>query len=88
MNVVDLFAGAGGLSNGLEMVGFNILLEVDKEAPAMETFKLNHDDSEIFCGDIQKLSEEELVKLTRDQDVHLVCGGPPCQGFSTSGKET
>lgn len=85
LNFVDLFAGAGGLSCGLEMAGHRCLLGVDFDKHAMDTFALNHHHAQTFCGDICDLSEAKLKELTQDQPVHLVVGGPPCQGFSTVG---
>ena len=86
LNFVDLFAGAGGMSNGLEQAGLNCVLGVDFERAAMETFKANHHNAEVFVGDIKDLTKKELLKLTREQNIDLVCGGPPCQGLSTVGK--
>ncbi len=86
LNFIDLFSGAGGLSCGLEMAGLKCLLGVDFDRDAIKTFKKNHPKSETFCGDINKLKSDEIAKLTNHQKVHLVAGGPPCQGFSTVGK--
>ena len=86
LNFVDLFAGAGGMSNGLEQAGLNCVLGVDFERAAMETFKANHHNAEVFVGDVKDLTKIELLNLTRSQTIDLVCGGPPCQGLSTVGK--
>lgn len=86
LNFIDTFSGAGGLSCGLELAGLNCVLGIDKEKNAIETFKLNHPNAETFCGDITKLTKKELKKLTKNQNIDLVVGGPPCQGFSTVGR--
>ncbi|MCX6701725.1 MAG: DNA cytosine methyltransferase [Candidatus Zambryskibacteria bacterium] len=86
LNFVDLFAGAGGLSNGLEQAGFKCILGVDFDKPAMITFKENHKHAEVYTEDIKDLTEEKLLQLTKGQKISLVCGGPPCQGLSTVGK--
>ena len=86
LKFVDLFAGAGGMSNGLEQAGFECILGVDFDKAAMATFKHNHTSAEVFVGDIGELSKAELLKLTRGVTVDFVCGGPPCQGLSTVGK--
>lgn len=86
LNFVDLFAGAGGMSNGLEQAGLDCVLGVDFERAAMETFKANHHNAEVFVGDVKDLTKKELLNLTRSQTIDLVCGGPPCQGLSTVGK--
>src|SRR3989344_708337 len=53
---VDLFSGAGGLSKGLETAGMTCALGVDFDKIAIKTFKRNHPDSEVFAGDISKLT--------------------------------
>ena len=84
-NFIDLFCGAGGLSNGLSRAGMNCLVGIDFLKPAIETFKKNHKDSIGICGDIKEIETGEIKKLIKNRKVHLVCGGPPCQGFSTIG---
>ena len=83
---IDLFSGAGGLSKGLEMAGMNCILGVDFDKIAIKTFKRNHPNSDVFAGDISKLTEEKLKELIGDKKIRLVAGGPPCQGMSTVGK--
>lgn len=85
-NVVDLFSGAGGLSYGFEMAGFNVLLGIDNDVKALETFKQNHKNSQILCGDITNISYESDIKpIIGNKKVDLIVGGPPCQGMSLSG---
>ncbi len=86
LNFIDLFSGAGGLSCGLEMAGLNCLLGVDFDKDAIKTFQKNHPKSRTFCGDISDLKSKDIKELIKNQKVHLVAGGPPCQGFSTVGK--
>lgn len=86
LNFIDVFAGAGGLSCGMEMAGMNCILGVDHDKYAMETFAKNHKNAEVYCGDIRKLTKRALDELIKEQPVHAVVGGPPCQGFSTVGK--
>ncbi|MBC7714211.1 MAG: DNA cytosine methyltransferase [Rhizobacter sp.] len=85
LNFIDLFSGAGGLSCGLELAGMNCVLGVDMDKNAIETFKNNHLEAETFCGSIMDLSAAKIKELTKNQTVHAVVGGPPCQGFSTVG---
>lgn len=86
LNVLDLFCGAGGLSYGFERVGFNIVLGIDNDTKALVTFKANHKNSQILCGDITKISYEKNIKpLLKKQKIDVIIGGPPCQGFSLSG---
>lgn len=85
MNVVDLFCGCGGLSMGFEMGGANILLGIDNNSSAIETFRKNHKNSEAICGDIEKISLVDIDTAIKNQPVDVVIGGPPCQGLSLSG---
>ena len=84
-NFVELFCGAGGLSSGLEMAGMRCVLGTDQEKSAIATFRKNHKNSETFTDDISNLDKGMLKKLTGGKKIHLVCGGPPCQGMSTVG---
>ena len=85
-NFIDVFSGAGGLSCGLEMAGFNCLLGIDKEPSFLETFKYNHKNADILNCSVENLTKRKLKNILKDQSIHLVVGGPPCQGFSTVGK--
>lgn len=85
-NFVDLFCGAGGLSRGLEMAGFQCVLGTDHNKSAMSTFERNHPDAEAYLGDISDISDYKFKKIAKKQKIHLVCGGPPCQGLSTVGE--
>jgi DNA (cytosine-5)-methyltransferase 1 len=88
--VIDLFCGAGGLSEGFKQAGFDIVMGIDNVPIFLETFKKNHPESEIICGDIRKISVAEIQKIikkkTRRKTVDVVIGGPPCQGFSMAGR--
>lgn len=81
--VVDLFAGAGGMSLGFQTAGFEILSAVEVVEVAAATHHLNFPKSHIFCGDI---AEYEPLKFVDKKSVRVVVGGPPCQGFSVAGK--
>jgi len=84
-NVIDLFCGSGGLSYGFERAGFKILLGIDNDKRALETFELNHKNSKTLCGDITNISYSDIKKIIGDQNIDVVVGGPPCQGMSLSG---
>jgi DNA (cytosine-5)-methyltransferase 1 len=85
-NTVDLFAGCGGFSQGFQAEGFKILAANEFWEPAIKTYKLNHPKVRMISGDIT-LSETktELLKAVSDQKVHVMIGGPPCQGYSSAG---
>lgn len=86
MNVIDLFCGCGGLSYGFEKAGFNVLLGIDNDSKALETFEMNHKNSRTICGDITKITYEKDIKaIIGDQSIDVIIGGPPCQGMSLSG---
>lgn len=84
MNVIDLFAGCGGLSLGFEMAGFNIPLAVEKDEWASETYRKNHANTKVITEDITKIDDLSSL-IEESMHIHGVIGGPPCQGFSLSG---
>ena len=82
LNVIDLFAGCGGLSTGFEQADFNIALAVEKDLSAAETYKYNHPQTKVLIKDITELTS---VKSYINIEIDGVIGGPPCQSFSLSG---
>ena len=86
LNVIDLFCGCGGLSYGFEKAGYHVLLGIDNDEKALETFELNHKDSHSICGDITQITYENDIKPVIDgKTIDVIIGGPPCQGMSLSG---
>ena len=86
--VVDLFCGAGGLSEGFGRAGFKILLALDSDSVALKTYRLNHPcvpDDRILCRQIQDLEPGELKRLAGRRTIDVLVGAPPCQGFSQAG---
>lgn len=88
-NFIDLFAGAGGLSLGLEQAGFTPIFVNEIVAQYNETYRRNRNlsDDQYYVGDIKSLNENIGQYITRFKDVELVCGGPPCQGFSMANRQ-
>lgn len=86
LKVLDLFCGCGGLSLGLEQAGYDIKLGIDIWQDALETFEANHVNSQTHCEDLSKVDFGSLKKKYLSDGVDLIVGGPPCQGFSISGK--
>lgn len=84
-NILDLFSGCGGLSLGFEQVGFNILAGVDSWKDALETFQANHENSLAIQHDLLNPDFDSISNQLTEK-VNVIIGGPPCQGFSISGK--
>ena len=84
LTLVDLFAGAGGLSCGLQMAGFEPVLANEHIPQFAETYKLNNPDTTVIIEDIRKISNHTFLDKAglRPGELDLLAGGPPCQGFS------
>ncbi|WP_053363450.1 DNA cytosine methyltransferase [Bacillus sp. FJAT-27251] len=88
-NVMDLFAGAGGLSNGFEQTGrFKVKVAVEINEYARQTYEINHDGVTLH-KDITKLKyrNDYGEKNTEFRDIDIIIGGPPCQGFSNANRQ-
>lgn len=87
-NAISLFSGAMGLDLGIERAGFKIRACVEFDKWAAETIRTNTD-IPVINSDINKVSSEEILAAAklRREDVTLVVGGPPCQAFSTAGRQ-
>lgn len=91
-SMLDLFSGCGGLSLGFEMAGFEPLLFSEINFNAAQTYLQNRTDKHIIpVGDIYTLTNDnlrllkELWQLQGIHDIDVICGGPPCQGYSGIG---
>lgn len=97
--VVDLFSGAGGLSLGFEMAGFDVLAAVEYDPVHAATHAFNFPNAPVVCRDIRHVSLADVERAARegwerhhqstawDGVIDVVVGGPSCQGFSTMGKQ-
>lgn len=84
--MIDLFSGCGGLSFGFEQAGFECIVGVDSDKPALETFKYNHPNASAMHLDLSKEeSITEIISKIDNRKINLIVAGPPCQGFSLSG---
>lgn len=85
-DVISLFLGAMGLDIGLGKAGLNVVIGQDFEPSCVETMKANGHN--VLGGDIREIKPETLLELTglHIGEPFMICGGPPCQPFSTAGK--
>jgi len=87
---IDLFAGAGGLSYGLSEAGFDMKLTIESNSNFADTLRKNNRNLKVIVSDIREVEPAEAVKSAglRKEDIHLIAGGPPCQGFSQSNRRS
>jgi DNA (cytosine-5)-methyltransferase 1 len=96
---VDLFSGAGGLSLGFEQAGFDVLTSVEYDPVHAAVHEFNFPLTQVLCADVAQLRAEDLEEAIAqgaerhgrswdedDDQIDVVFGGPPCQGFSSIGK--
>ena len=85
-DVISLFSGAMGLDIGLSKAGLNVVIGQDFEPTCVETMKANGHN--VLGGDIREIAPQTILDLTGLSvgEPFLICGGPPCQPFSTAGK--
>jgi DNA (cytosine-5)-methyltransferase 1 len=84
LSTIDLFCGAGGLTQGFKQAGFNCAFANDFMPEAIETFALNHPGILAECGPIENIDALEIRKKLGllPSELDVLVGGPPCQGFS------
>ena len=82
--VVDLFAGAGGMSLGLQQAGYEVVAAFENWRPAIKTHEANfrHTVHQLDLSD-----EQRAIELIRPYEPHIISGGPPCQDFSGAGQQ-
>lgn len=86
MNAIDLFCGAGGLSKGFMDASFKIIVGVDNDKDALNTFALNHNGAVALDEDLSKQETFDKIKnIAGERSIDVIIAGPPCQGFSLTG---
>ena len=83
--VVDMFAGAGGLSLGFEQAGFVPVLGVDSDERALNAYGRNFPDSAVLAADARVLEGNDLLDAAGLSSYDVLIGGPPCAAFSVGG---
>src|SRR5258707_9528438 len=89
LRTIDLFCGAGGITEGFRQAGYRCLYANDWMPEAIETFMANHPDA---WADCRKIEDVEPAEIRSELDVakgeiDVLVGGPPCQGFSINAPE-
>ncbi|MBP0984359.1 MAG: DNA cytosine methyltransferase [Oscillospiraceae bacterium] len=84
MNVISLFAGAGGLDLGFERAGFDIPIANEFDKKIWDTYKINHPKTNLLEKDIRQITRQDLAQYL-DSEVDGIIGGPPCQSWSEAG---
>jgi DNA (cytosine-5)-methyltransferase 1 len=84
LTAIDLFCGAGGLSEGFRQAGFHVLAGQDFDDQAGATFAATHNEASFIGGPIQDVTAQRLLKAAgmKRGEVDVIVGGPPCQGYS------
>ena len=84
LTAIDLFCGAGGLSEGFRQAGFHVLAGQDYDEAAGATFAATHEEAKFIGGPIQKVTPQALLKAAglKRGELDVIVGGPPCQGYS------
>jgi DNA (cytosine-5)-methyltransferase 1 len=84
---IDLFAGAGGISEGFRQEGFRVALAVESDRHAAQSYRANHPGVPVIEEDVASLDAKAIrAAATSAARVDVVLAGPPCQGYSAAGK--
>ena len=82
LRVVDLFSGAGGLSEGFRQAGYDVVGAADNDPDACATFRANFPEANVAWGDLRLPAVHDAVVEAAGDQLDVLVGGPPCQAFS------
>lgn len=82
-NAIDLFAGCGGLTLGMKNAGFATKVAVEINSHAADAYALNHPETRILQRNIKDVTTKQIREILDGEELHLLAGCPPCQGFSS-----
>lgn len=83
LKIIDLFAGVGGLSVGFKKSGFEVVTANEYKPDIAKTYINNHPGTKMIVEDITKIKSKDL---SNGEEIDVIVGGPPCQGFSMAGR--
>ena len=88
MKVISCFAGMGGSSLGYKQAGCEVVAMIEWDKHACQVYRLNHPNTIVYQGDIEKISCNQILEDTNLKvgELDILDGSPPCQGFSVCGK--
>lgn len=83
LKIIDLFAGVGGISTGFKKAGFEVVAANEYKPDIANTYAKNHPGTKMIVEDITKIKSKDLYN---GEEIDVIVGGPPCQGFSMAGR--
>jgi DNA (cytosine-5)-methyltransferase 1 len=88
LTAISFFNGGGGMSIGFLEAGYDLLLANDIEPEAKNSHDLNHPNIPFICQDISTLQKQQIFEVIGEENIDVIIGGPPCQGFSNMGDKS
>ncbi len=82
-NSLDIFSGCGGLTEGMHQAGFFTKVAIEIAPVAVAAYKINHSKTIIIQDDVRNVLSDDIKKALKGEQLHLLAGCPPCQGFSS-----
>lgn len=86
MNLLDLFCGCGGLSEGFRLAGFKVVGGIDFNQDSVNTYSKNFPKAIAICEDLLNFKDKRISEVFGDKNIEVIVGGPPCQGFSNANR--